>query len=115
MTRHIRFEGIDNFRDYGDYAAGDRRLKAGLLYRSAGHGGATDADLIKLAAMNLAVIVDLRRANEREKQPSRRWEGFDAQVIQNDIGQDAADEWATFITASDLTQASFRNYMLDYY
>ena len=115
MTRHIRFDGIDNFRDFGDYAAGQRRLKRGLLYRSAGHGGATDADLARLAAMNLSVIVDLRRANEREKNPSRRWDGFSAQVIENDIGQDAADEWATFITASDLTVGSFRAYMLDYY
>lgn len=115
MTRHIRFEGIDNFRDFGDYAAGPRRLKGGLLYRSAGHGMATDADLARLAAMNLAVIVDLRRANEREKSPSRRWEGFAVQVIENDIGQEAADEWATFITTSDLTQASFRDYMVDYY
>jgi protein tyrosine/serine phosphatase len=115
MTRRIAFEGIDNFRDFGDYAAGGRRLKAGFLYRSAGHGGATDADLEKLAALNLAVIVDLRRANEREKAPSRRWPGFAAQVIQNDIGQDAADEWLTFIAGSDLTPASFHDYMLDYY
>jgi protein tyrosine/serine phosphatase len=115
MTRHIRFDGIDNFRDFGDYAAGDRRLRSGLLYRSAGHGMATDADLARLAAMGIEVIVDLRRANEREKNPSRRWEGFAAQVIENDIGQETLDEWADFIATSDLTQASFRNYMLDYY
>lgn len=115
MSRRIAFEGIDNFRDFGDYAAGHRRLKPGLLYRSAGHGAATDADLARLAAMNLAVIVDLRRANERERQPSRRWAGFSAQVIDNDIGQDAADEWLTFIEGSDLTARSFHDYMLDYY
>ncbi|MBI1199924.1 MAG: protein-tyrosine-phosphatase [Phenylobacterium sp.] len=115
MTRHIPFEGIENFRDYGDYAAGDRRLKRGLLYRSAGHGAATDADLEKLAAMNLAVIVDLRRANERERQPSRRWQGFATPVIENDIGQDVADEWLTFIQGSDLSPGSFHAYMLDYY
>ena len=115
MTRHIRFDAIDNFRDFGDYAAGSRRLKPGLLYRSASQAMATDADLAKLAALNLAVIVDLRRANEREKGPSRRWDGFSAEVIENDIGQDSADEWATFITTSDLTPGSFRAYMLDYY
>jgi protein tyrosine/serine phosphatase len=115
MTRHIRFEGIDNFRDFGDYAAGARRLKGGLLFRSAGHGNATDADLERLAALNLEVIVDLRRANERERAPSRRWPGFAARVIENDIGQDAADEWLTFIADSDLSPASFRAYMLDYY
>ena len=115
MTRRIAFEAIDNFRDFGDYAAGQRRLKRGLLYRSASQSRATDADLERLAAMNLAVIVDLRRANERERAPSRRWPGFAAQVIENDIGQEAADEWATFIQGSDLTPGSFRDYMLEYY
>lgn len=115
MTRRIPFEGIDNFRDFGDYAAGHRRLKRGLLYRSAHQAAATDADLAKLAGMGLSTIVDLRRANEREKQPSRRWQGFAARVIENDIGQDAADEWINFIATSDLSVGSFRQYMLDYY
>lgn len=115
MTRHIRFDAIDNFRDFGDYAAGARRLKRGLLYRSANQAMATEADLEKLAALGLSVIVDLRRANEREKSPSRRWDGFGAQVIENDIGQDTADEWATFITGSDLTAQSFHDYMMEYY
>ena len=61
------------------------------------------------------MIVDLRRANEREREPSRRWSGFAAEVIENDIGQETADEWHTFIQSSDLTEASFRDYMLDYY
>ena len=115
MTRHVRFESIDNFRDFGDYAAGSRRLRPGLLYRSAHPARATDADLEKLADLGLSVIVDLRRSNEREREPSRRWAGFDAQVIENDIGQDTADEWGTFIAGSDLTVASFREYLLDYY
>ena len=36
-------------------------------------------------------------------------------MIENDIGQEAADEWATFIQGSDLTPGSFRDYMLEYY
>lgn len=36
-------------------------------------------------------------------------------MIENDIGQDTADEWATFIQSSDLTPASFQAYMMDYY
>jgi protein-tyrosine phosphatase len=115
MTRRIAFDAIDNFRDFGDYAAGPRRLRQGLLYRSASQARATDADLAKLGGMGIEVIVDLRRANEREREPSRRWEGFAAQVIENDIGQETADEWHTFIETSDLTVASFHSYMLDYY
>lgn len=115
MTRHIPFDAIENFRDFGDYAAGQRRLRRGLLYRAAGQSRATDADLEKLAALGLSVIVDLRRANEREREPSRRWNGCAARVIDNDIGQDTADEWSTFIASSDLTVESFRAYMLEYY
>jgi protein-tyrosine phosphatase len=115
MTRRIPFEAIDNFRDFGDYAAGQRRLKRGLLYRSASQSRATDADLEKLSGLGLSVIVDLRRLNEREREPSRRWRGFAARVIENDIGQDAADEWHTFIQGSDLTPRSFRDYMVEYY
>jgi protein tyrosine/serine phosphatase len=115
MTRHIPFEAIENFRDFGGYAAGQKRLKQGLLYRSASQARATDADLERLAALGLSVIVDLRRSNEREREPSRRWNGFAARVIENDIGQDTADEWTTFIQSSDLTAASFHNYMMDYY
>jgi len=115
MTRRIAFEGIDNFRDFGDYAAGGRRLKAGLLYRSGHPARATDADLARLAELGLAVIVDLRRANERERDPARRWPGFAAQVIENDLGQETLDEWSDFIAGSDLSEASFRSYMMDYY
>jgi protein tyrosine/serine phosphatase len=115
MTRRIPFEAIDNFRDFGDYAAGHRRLHAGRLYRSGSHARATDADLEKLGALGLRLIVDLRRANEREREPSRRWSGFEGQVIENDIGQETADEWHTFIQTSDLTQTSFHAYMMDYY
>lgn len=115
MTRHIPFEAIENFRDFGGYAAGHRRLKRGLLYRSASQSRATDADLHKLAGLGLSVIVDLRRSNERQKEPSRRWHGFAARVIENDIGQDTADEWATFIQTSDLTAGSFHGYMMEYY
>jgi protein-tyrosine phosphatase len=115
MTRRIAFEGIDNFRDFGDYAAGARRLKPGLLYRSGHPARASEADLARLADLGLAVIVDLRRANERERDPMRRWPGFAAQVIENDLGQETLDEWSDFIATSDLTEGSFRSYMLDYY
>ncbi len=114
MTRRIAFEGIDNFRDFGGYAAGPGRLKSGLLYRSGHPARATPADLARLADLGVEVIVDLRRANERERDPAP-WRGFAAQVIENDLGQETLDEWSDFIATSDLTEASFRNYMLDYY
>jgi protein tyrosine/serine phosphatase len=116
MTRRIPFEGIENFRDYGDYeGAGGRRLKAGLLYRSGHHGLATQADLARLAELGLGVVVDLRRANEREHQPALRWAEFGARVIDNSLEQTELEEWGDFVLRSDLTAQSFRDYMLDYY
>ncbi|MDP1737211.1 MAG: tyrosine-protein phosphatase [Caulobacter sp.] len=115
MTRRIAFEAIENFRDFGDYAAGSRRLKRGLLYRSANQAEATQADLEAMKALGLSVIVDLRRPNERERSPSRRWEGFAATVIENDMGQEEEDPWHTFIKGSDLSSEAFIGYMVDYY
>jgi protein tyrosine/serine phosphatase len=92
MSRHIDFEGIENFRDFGGYdTVHGRPLKRGLLYRSANHAYATDSDLERMAELNLAAIVDLRRTQERAREPSRRWPGFGAAVVENDILSDHAD------------------------
>ncbi len=116
FARHLPFEGVENFRDYGDYpAAGGRRLKRGLLYRSAAHAQATDADLDKLAALKLAAIVDLRRKNERERAPSRRHPEFQGRVIYTDEGDVGEDPWQLFLKQSDLSAPAFRGYMYDYY
>lgn len=115
MTRKIPFDAIENFRDFGDYAVGDRRLKRGLLYRSANQSEATEADLEAMRALGLSVIVDLRRPNERERSPSRRWRDFAATVIENDLGHEEEDPWHTFIKASDLSPGAFTDYMVDYY
>ncbi|MBW8815118.1 MAG: tyrosine-protein phosphatase [Caulobacterales bacterium] len=102
MSRHLDFEGIENFRDFGRYgAAAGRRLKAGQLYRSGHHALATDADLAQLKGLGVAAIVDLRQPNERAQAPSRRWPGFDGEVIENDMG--IARDWLAELQASPLT------------
>ena len=116
MTRHLALEGVDNFRDYGDYAAArGRRLKPGRLYRSASHGRATQNDLAAIAALDLAVIVDLRRKGERLRDPSLRHQGFAGVLIDNDLGDDEPDPWHVHIRESDLSETSFRGYLLEYY
>ena len=114
--RIFSFEGVDNFRDFGGYpTAAGRAVRPGRLYRSAHHGQATDADLAAIAALNIAVIVDLRRGEERQRTPSRRHEGFAAQVIENDGNEAASDPFVEFIRTSDASEGAFRGYMLDYY
>ena len=96
-ARHIDFDGIENFRDFGGYdTAHGRPLRRGLLYRSANHAYASDADLTRMREMGLAAIVDLRRPEERAREPSKRWPGFGAAVVENDILSDHAD-WAVIM------------------
>ena len=117
MTQRILpLEGVLNFRDYGGYPTSDgATLKRGRLYRSAHHSRATDADLEAMAALDLAVIVDLRRPNERRREPSRRPPGFAGQVIENDIGDVEDDPWWSFVRRSDLSEDAFRDYLMGYY
>jgi protein tyrosine/serine phosphatase len=114
--RIVSLEGVDNFRDFGGYAAADgRKVRTGRLYRSAHHGQATDADLAAIAALDIHVIVDLRRGEERERVPSRRHDAFSGQLIENDSNEATSDPWIEFIKTSDASEDAFRGYMLGYY
>lgn len=118
MTRHLALEGVENFRDFGGYATGSgARLRAGRLYRSASHGKATEADLAAIAALEIAVVVDLRRKHERLRDPSRRPDGFAAEVVEHEAANEEIEEdsWVVHVTSSDLSEASFRDYMFRYY
>ena len=115
MTRVIPAQGVDNLRDFGGYATRcGRGLKSGRLYRSAHHQHATDEDLEALAALNIEVIVDLRRAEERARHPSRRPEGFSGRVIYNDLG-DAESGWEHMLKGHDPTAAFFRDRSAEWY
>jgi len=81
-NRVLPLEGVHNFRDFGGYAAaGGARIKRGLLWRSAEHGGASADDLAAIAALDLGTVIDLRGNSERANNPCRRPEGFAAEVI----------------------------------
>lgn len=109
--RLLTFDAVDNFRDYGDYAAAGKRVRPGRLYRSAHHARASEADLARMADMGLAVVVDLRRPSERLKQPSRRPEGFAGQVIESGPDDGAEAPHITFLKSADLTEESGRRFM----
>lgn len=109
------FQAIDNFRDYGDYAAGHARIARGRLYRSAHQARATEADLEGLAKLNLATVVDLRRSSERRDQPSRRPAGWGGRVIESAHDDGGEAPHITFLKNSDLTETSGRAFMTDTY
>lgn len=117
MTDRIhRFDALDNFRDYGDYASGaGRRLARGRLFRSAHQARVTDQDLGRLGDLRIGTIVDLRRASERRDQPSRRPAGWSGQVIESARDDSGEAPHITFLKTSDLTIDAGRRFMTGVY
>lgn len=75
-------EGIHNFRDFGGWPGADgRQVRTGLLYRSGQHVEASDADLAAIAALDIRTVIDLRGEGERARNPCRRVEGWDGDVL----------------------------------
>lgn len=111
-----RFDALDNFRDYGDYAtAAGRRVVPGRLFRSAHQARVSDADLDRLGAFGIGTIVDLRRPGERRDQPSRRPIGWAGRVLESDLGSDGEAPHITFLKTSDLTVDAGRTFMTGVY
>lgn len=81
QARVLPLDGIHNFRDYGGYETRDgQTVKSGLLWRSAQHGDASDADLGAISGLGIAHVIDLRGPSEREAKPCRRCSDFSANV-----------------------------------
>lgn len=118
MTDNSRlhaFEGLTNFRDFGGYQAGEKRMATGRFFRSANHALATEADLARLREMGIAAVVDLRRPSERERAPSRRWDGFTAQLIENHDPDEGSESWDQFMASWDMEPDSYHQFLLRYY
>jgi protein tyrosine/serine phosphatase len=79
-----RLDGVINFRDFGGAETKDgRRVRLGVLYRSGHHNVPSEADLERLAGLDFALIVDLRRPAERDRDPARRPPGSRAEIIEH--------------------------------
>lgn len=71
-TRNYDFQSIYNFRDFGAYKGlNGRAVKADRLFRSAHLAALSEEDRAAIGKLNVDLIVDLRYAPERTKQPSR--------------------------------------------
>jgi protein tyrosine/serine phosphatase len=113
--RLLRFEAIENFRDFGGYLGAAGVLPTGRLYRSAHQGRATEADLERLHGLDLAVVVDLRRPDERRRDPCRRPPAFGARVIETALEGEAEAPHMKFLREADLTAESAHAFMLEEY
>lgn len=71
FQRVLSLEGGCNFRDMGGYTTVDgRRVKQGQLYRSGVMAYFSEADKKYLAQLGIRAICDLRRATERQDEPT---------------------------------------------
>jgi protein-tyrosine phosphatase len=114
-SRTLTAAGIHNFRDYGGYRVADgRRLALALLYRSAEHTTATDADLKIVEKLRLTAVVDLRGTSERLAAPSRRPSGFSVPVYVVD-GETALDSSGHKPTLAHIDTTAARDGMLQRY
>lgn len=88
VQKIIALEGGCNFREIGGYPSLDgRRLRPGRLFRSGVMAYLTPVDQQRLAQLGIRTIVDLRRADERRKEPTR-WADRSACVLDADNLQD---------------------------
>lgn len=71
MPKDFRLESVRNFRDFGGYktASGDN-LVSGKLFRAAHFNETNAQDKTVLDGLELDLIVDLRHAPERKRQPN---------------------------------------------
>ena len=90
-------------------------MKSGRFFRSANHSLISDGDFERLATMNIGAIVDLRRPDERTRQPSRRWPGFDGVVVENHDIAEGEETWDGFMATWDMSLESYRTYLTRYY
>lgn len=71
MDRVVNVPGSVNFRDFGGYQTHDgARVRSGLLFRCGQMSDLTDAGQSRFTELNIRVICDLRRPDEREADPT---------------------------------------------
>jgi protein-tyrosine phosphatase len=72
LPRAIPLEGASNLRDLGGWPAADgRRVRPGLVFRSATLARLTEADQRQVEALGLRTVCDFRGARESAQAPSR--------------------------------------------
>lgn len=76
--RRITLERVFNFRDLGGYAAGDRTLRWGKLYRADGIHRIEGADLLRVSSLGIRTVIDLRTRGELEETGRCPVDGLDA-------------------------------------
>ncbi len=110
--RVLNTDRIRNLRDFGGYPVAGGRIRRGLLFRSGHFAEATDSDLDTMARLGIAMQVDLRRPDEREKEPGR-WSA--PHLITSDGGREMTSPHLQFVAqlktgSPDIAEGWMREY-----
>ncbi|HPE49254.1 MAG TPA: tyrosine-protein phosphatase [Hyphomonas sp.] len=111
--RIIPLEGVRNFRDFGGYASRHGgRVRRGRLFRSGHYAEATHDDLKHVRRLGIQLQADLRRPDEREKQPGR-WSA--PLTLTHDGGREHEAPHTQFLTRVEADAKKAEAWMVDYY
>jgi protein-tyrosine phosphatase len=108
-----------NFRDLGGLtAAGHRRIRRGILFRSEGPAGFLEQHRVELSALGVRSVCDLRSGVERQQAPND-WIGPACRLLNLDMNTDlraaGANFWESLRTdpsAANARRVITRNYAL---
>jgi protein-tyrosine phosphatase len=90
--RVVMLERGSNFRDLGGYpAAGHRKVRWGLIFRSGAMPVLTETDYTHLARLGIQSIIDFRSIEERQIAPTSLDDRTGALYITNDYSLSAID------------------------
>jgi len=113
----IPLEGASNLRDLGGYPVLDgRRVRHGLLYRSATLANLTERDVATVAALGLRTVCDLRGRHEAAERPSRLPAGAEriSLAIEPTVGASLRDLMRRGEASGEDVVALLRTAYLDY-
>lgn len=94
LPHAVPLEGASNLRDLGGWPVADgRRVRRGILFRSATLARLTEADVATVAGLGLRTVCDLRGIEEAAHNPSRLPEGAEriALPIEPSVGASLRD------------------------
>ncbi len=106
--------GVRNFRDFGGYATPNGEIRKNLLFRSGHYNEATDDDLDFLNSLNVGFHVDLRRPDERDRQPNK-WPADHVIQVATDGGREEVPAHVAALQGDNVTAESIEGYMTNYY
>jgi protein-tyrosine phosphatase len=114
--RVLPLEGAVNFRDLGGYRTSDgRRIRTGLIYRSAGLHRLTESDHAHLHQIGLKLVCDLRSAEEVALEPDRLPQNSAPEYLHLPLNSDDQREQRERLIALLFNRRTLAPMMADYY